>query len=97
MIPDIRPDTGQWLNLYTLSGFTVGTRLLVQNKTDMELLVWEGAAKPVSDGVDDLQGYILLKRGETAKTNPSPAGVWVRYPVYGFNAKGRMCVQEYLP
>lgn len=98
MIPDVKPPVGSWQNLYTLSGFSVGTRLLIQNKSAGGVLVWEGAAPPPEIGGDDRHGYSIMGNGEPVKTGASPAGVWVMCWSGGdFSGLGRLCVQEYIP
>lgn len=98
MIPDVKPTVGTWQNLYTLSGFAVGTRLLVQNKSAGGVLLWEGAAAPPEVGGDDRHGYSILGNGEPVKTSAAPAGLWVLCWSSGdFSGLGRLCVQEYQP
>ncbi|AFV50638.1 hypothetical protein G169_gp23 [Pseudomonas phage AF] len=96
MIKDIKPTVGVWQNVYALTGFTVGTPLLMQNKNGGRCAVWEGAAPPTSDGEDDRHGYELVLGGLPARTlSANPPGVWVLYWEVGFTPKGRMCVQEW--
>lgn len=97
MIPDIMPALGVWTNIYAATGFTVGTRLLIQNKSAGRVLVWEGATPPAAIDGDDRFGYQLLPDGRPAKTTTGAAGVWVLYWESGYTMYGRLCVQVYVP
>src|SRR3954468_19526541 len=97
MIPDIRPPYGSWMNVYTATGITAGTRLLIQNKSAGRVAVWEGATPPISDGQDDRHGFSLLPDGRPIKTTAGSPGVWVLYWETGYSDWGRLCVQVYAP
>lgn len=97
MIPDISPPIGVWTDIYLATGITPGTRLLIQNKSPIKALVWEGAAPPPIIGGDSRHGFELTNNGDTSKSTAGIAGCWVLYYESGYVANGRLCVQEYLP
>ena len=76
-IADIAVDTA-WLDLNTASGIAVGTKMVIQNKGGVDLLVHESATEPVA-GVSD--GWLIHGVRQWGSTVEIPAGaikVWVR-------------------
>ncbi|MDA8484859.1 hypothetical protein NNO07_17460 [Pseudomonas resinovorans] len=99
MIKDITPMGNTWLDLYAETGFTVGTSLLLQNKSNWPAYVWEGAAPPVvTAGETEQQGYELARDLGPAKTSAGAAGLWIYcWQPEDAQPNGWLCVQEYAP
>lgn len=95
MIPDITPPVGVWFDFYALTGFAVGTRLLIQNKGGGKAMIWEGANPPSGTTEAMASGVELTSRGAAAKTTPGIAGCWGICWETSFKANGRFSVQEY--
>lgn len=80
-VPDVIL-TGDWTDIYLATGFSVGTSILIQNKTSAGVLVYISATKP-SNGTN---GYCLLGT-ESCVIDKSEAGCWVK-------GNGPICVQN---
>lgn len=76
-IADIEVGT-DWLDLNAASGIAVGTKMVIQNKGGVDLLVHESVAEPFP-GVSD--GWLVHGVRQWGSTVEIPAGainVWVR-------------------
>lgn len=97
MIPDISPPVGVWTDLYQATGFTAGTRLMIQNKSMIKALIWEGDAPPPNTGGDNKHGFELANNGDAGKTTAGITGCWALFYEAGYVTNGRLCVQVYTP
>lgn len=97
MIPDISPPVGVWYDLYLATAIPAGTRLLIQNKSMIKALIWEGDAPPPSISGDNKHGFELSNSGDAGKTTAGSTGCWALYYEAGYVTKGRLCVQVYTP
>lgn len=92
--PDVIVPQFQWTNLYTATGITTGTSLIIQNKNSPEsagvgqsdFLVFESAAAPDKNSRDGER----LAPGERTRCMKGSPGVWVMSRW----CEGRMFVQE---
>lgn len=71
---DINTSSTTWVNVYSLSGITVGTGLEIQNKNSNLLTIQESATTP---SADDFSGR-LLRYCDVAEVWSGSVGVWVR-------------------
>lgn len=63
---------GQWVNLYTATGLTVGTQIQIQNIGSVDVLLHTGATQPAADA-----GYNVIKPASlTFVSETSPSGAW---------------------
>ena len=72
-LPDVPVSGSEYVDVYTLSGITVGTRIVIQNKTQFPIHIQETAAQPLAastDGIvcDRLNSKIVI----------SASGCWVK-------------------
>lgn len=52
MIPDISLPAGIWHNVYTASGISAGTPIMIQSKAGTPAFLWEGPVAPDANGMD---------------------------------------------
>lgn len=73
MTPDMSLAADQWHNIYALYGISVGTPLLIYNKSISTVMLWDGAA-PLSneswDGVPAGDYPVVVESGA--------AGCWAK-------------------
>ena len=85
-IADVIVNNDAFTNLYSASGISVGTELLIQNKTPNILYIQSVSSQPSADSVD---GSIVEPNEYVVVTN-TPTGCWGRL----IEGKGRVSVQE---
>ncbi len=86
MIPDVRFAANTWVDLYALSSIAVGTSVVVVNKLDGTLLLWEGPTQPVALTVDG----VPVTRPDAYKIATGATGLWASWLGAG---QARVCVQ----
>ncbi len=76
-INDIDVPSNDWVDVYTLTGFSVGVGLIMQNKGPSDIFMWVGAVKPAADSSD---GFVLKdhRQGSSAVLDSGESGLWVR-------------------
>jgi len=57
MIPDISLAAGIWHNVYTASGISAGTPILIQSKGSSMVFMWEGPTAPLASGWDGVKFF----------------------------------------
>lgn len=73
-LPNVDLPVGQWVNLYTATGLTVGTQLQVQNIGQVNVRLVTQAAQPT-----DESGYNIIKPDSlTFVSQTAPTGAWAR-------------------
>ena len=73
-MPAINVPNAQWLNVYTASGITVGTAVLVQNQSPAQALLQISATAP--DPTDNTGRRV--QANEEVQVDASAAGLWIR-------------------
>lgn len=86
-IPDIDIDGTDFFDVYTLAGITVGTEIIIQNKSPVTIIVAEKATKPTTD-----DGFIIAPLASVKVTTGS-SGVWVKSQTQGAK-QAAISVQE---
>ena len=72
-LPDVPLIEGQYVDIYAATGIAVGTRVVIQNKTNGFIRVQESAAQPANDSTDGV--FVETKKYVIAiGTN----GCWVK-------------------
>lgn len=67
-----------WVNLYTATGLTVGTKLTIQNLGDRRVILVDSASQPAAG-----TGYNVLQPYEFLTTAATPSGVWAKASTNG--------------
>lgn len=77
-IPDIKVSGAEWIDLYAVTGITVGNDLSIMNKSSRDVLIQETASQPLASSDD---GRILSRYNtmihEIHMYN-SPSGAWAK-------------------
>lgn len=76
-IADIEVGTA-WLDLNTASGITSGTKMIIQNKGGVDLLVHESIAEPAADVSDGWFIHGVRQWGSTVEIPAGAINIWVR-------------------
>ena len=70
-IPDVRLSKTAYLSLYTLTGITVGTSLIIQNKTSSNIYVQQTSTAPAVTSTDGIivepYDFILVDGGTASQ------------------------------
>jgi len=74
------------VDLYALTGITVGTQLIIQNTGSLKLRISENDSEP-----DSAVGYNVLNPVIFLQSAATPIGVWVTNPN---NGVGQLQVEE---
>jgi hypothetical protein len=91
MIPDIVFPANTWVNVYALTGFPVGSALLIVNKLKaFDALIWEGPTKPA----DTSQDGMPLQYPRGLMISEGASGCWAFYPGNSSAVPARLCVQR---
>lgn len=86
MLPDIETGPNNWVDIYKATGITRGRSLLVQNKGEGAVLLWEGSTAP---GPNSRDGARILNNEWTTMNGAQEC--WVGK----FDGRrGRLFVQE---
>lgn len=88
--PDINATTDDWVDVYASTGITVGSKLIIQNKSNTAVVLFESVTKPDSDSID---GYMLTPIGECYEDTIVEAGsigLWVK----AYDTNSKISVQE---
>lgn len=73
-LPNVELPIGQWVDLYTATGLTVGTQIQIQNVGAVDVRVVSQAATPT-----DESGYNVIRPFSlTFLSQTSPTGAWAR-------------------
>lgn len=73
-LPNVVLPIGEWVDLYTETGLTVGTQIQVQNVGDVDIRVVTQAATPT-----DASGYNIIRPFSlTFVSQDAPTGAWAR-------------------
>lgn len=91
-IEDIPVDNTAWVDLNTESGISVGTKMLITNKSDTWGLLYEGAVAPSIDSVDGVLITNLNKSYATAIILAGSLKIWAIAKKEGVGLK--LSVQE---
>lgn len=92
-IPDVNITSTAYTNINTESGISVGTALILQNKSNSNMFVQIAASQPDADSTDGLHLYtapytLSILQITAGETNP----VWVRSA--GFSPQNDLSVQQ---
>lgn len=90
MIPDVRFDAGDWVDLYALVQWAPGTEMVLVNKLQQNALAYIGTGKPATSSVDG----VPLLYGIPWRVTSGSSGCWVKMIDAGTGAQGRLCVQQ---
>lgn len=77
-IPDVPAPANDWVNIYTLTGISVGTSVTITNKSSYEVLIQERATKPLSDNVNGKVLATINTGTYQATVTGTPTGIWVK-------------------
>ena len=73
-INDIPLPYGTWVNAYSATGISVGTALVVQNKSSQAILMKITPSQPASN---DTNGILLLPSNPMANVPSGASGCWL--------------------
>lgn len=82
-IPDISSVNGSFTDVYTSSGITVGTSIIIQNKSTSALYVQISALQPLSTSTDG----VYIQPYQFYVVDAGEVGCWIR-------GNGKICVQD---
>lgn len=94
-LPDVTVPSNDFIDAYAATGITLGTSIVITNKSGRTILVVEAASKPAADSKDGVPIY-----PNNSFTNPSvvtgtPSGVWIKtLSPLGYASK--VNIQEYV-
>lgn len=75
--PDVKALTDEWVDVYATTGITVGNKLIVQNKSNTSILLFESVSKPLVDK----EGRMVLPWTQCSKdtiVHQGSVGCWVK-------------------
>lgn len=66
-LPDVKIPTNKWIDLYSETGISVGTQIIVQNKGDAEAELSESLLEPIeTTGSNKIPQYTYLTNATAA-------------------------------
>tara|TARA_R110002012_G_C11655301_1_gene611689 strand:+ start:54 stop:320 length:267 start_codon:yes stop_codon:yes gene_type:complete len=70
-LPKVLLPSKEWVDIYTETGISVGTKLIIQNTGGDSARLVESASEPNLKG-----GFNLLRESDYLSSAESPVGVW---------------------
>jgi hypothetical protein len=70
-LPKVLLPSKEWVDIYTETGISVGTKLIIQNTGGDSARLVESASEPNLKG-----GFNLLREGDYLSSAENPVGVW---------------------
>ncbi len=83
-LPNIPLTANTWVDLYDVSGISVGTQIIIQNLGDPDVFLAAQSAQPTTT-----DGYHLVERSEESINQVGDAGAWA----YSANTNGAVNVR----